>query len=42
MEAIVVPEEIRGRLSTDYGRSNGIAWYYLGKLGSESNRCPLQ
>ncbi len=25
-EAIVVPEEIRGKLPGDYGRSNGIAW----------------
>lgn len=29
-EAIVVPEEIRGAIPTDYGRSKGIAWYYLG------------
>lgn len=29
-EAIVVPEEIRGKLPGDYGRSKGIAWYYLG------------
>jgi hypothetical protein len=25
-EAIVVPEEIRGKIPTDYGRSQGIAW----------------
>lgn len=29
-EAIVVPEEMRGAIPTDYGRSKGIAWYYLG------------
>ena len=29
-EAIVVPEEIRGAIPSDYGRSKGIAWYYLG------------
>lgn len=29
-EAIVVPEEIRLKVVTDYGRSKGIAWYMLG------------
>ncbi len=29
-EAIVVPEEIRKKLPGDYGRSKGIAWYWLG------------
>ncbi len=29
-EGIAVPEEIRGKIPTDYGRSKGIAWYYLG------------
>lgn len=29
-EAIVVPEEIRMKVTTDYGRSKGIAWYFLG------------
>ena len=29
-EAIVVPEEMRGKIPTDYGRSKGISWYYLG------------
>jgi len=29
-EALVVPEEIRGKIPGDYGRSKGIAWYYLG------------
>jgi hypothetical protein len=32
-EAIVVPEEIRGKIPTDYGRSKGIMWYYLGGFG---------
>lgn len=32
-EAIVVPEEIRGKIPTDYGRSYGVAWYYLGGFG---------
>lgn len=30
MEAIVVPEEIRMKVVTDYGRSKGIAWYWMG------------
>lgn len=29
-EAICIPEEIRAKLAGDYGRSKGIAWYYLG------------
>jgi hypothetical protein len=32
-EAIAVPEEIRGKLPTDFGRSRGVAWYYLGGFG---------
>lgn len=32
-EAIVIPEEIRGKLPGDYGRSRGIAWYFLGGYG---------
>lgn len=32
-EAIAIPEEIRGKIPTDYGRSKGIAWYYLGGFG---------
>lgn len=28
-EAIVIPEELRGKIPTDYGRSKGIAWYAL-------------
>ena len=30
MEAVVIPEEIRSKLPSDYGRSKGVAWYYLG------------
>lgn len=29
-EAIVIPEEIRGKIPGDFGRSRGIAWYYEG------------
>ena len=32
-EAIAVPEEMRGKIPTDYGRSKGIAYYYLGGFG---------
>lgn len=32
-EAMVIPEEIRGKIPTDFGRSRGIAWYYLGGFG---------
>lgn len=32
-EAVAIPEEIRGKIPTDYGRSRGIAWYYLGGFG---------
>jgi hypothetical protein len=32
-EAICVPEEIRAKLPGDFGRSRGIAWYYLGGFG---------
>ncbi len=32
-EAIVEPEQIRGKIPTDYGRARGIAWYYLGGFG---------
>src|SRR5690606_24658699 len=27
VEAIAIPEEIRGKIPTDFGRSRGIAWY---------------
>jgi len=32
-EAIAVPEEMRGKIPTDFGRSKGVAWYYLGGFG---------
>ena len=32
-EAIAVPEEMRAKIPTDYGRSKGVAWYYLGNFG---------
>lgn len=32
-EAVVIPEEIRGKIPTDFGRSKGVAWYYLGGFG---------
>ncbi len=32
-EAIAVPEEMRGKIPTDYGRSKGVAWYFLGGHG---------
>lgn len=32
-EAVVVPEEMRGKIPSDYGRSKGVAWYYLGGFG---------
>jgi N4-gp56 family major capsid protein len=32
-EAIAVPEEMRGKIPTDYGRSKGVAWFYLGGFG---------
>lgn len=32
-EGIAVPEEMRGKIPTDYGRSRGIAWYFLGGFG---------
>ena len=32
-EAISIPEEIRGKIPTDFGRSRGVAWYYLGGFG---------
>lgn len=32
-EAIVLPEEIRGKIPTDMGRSKAIGWYYIGGFG---------
>lgn len=36
-EAVAVPEEMRGKIPTDYGRSKGVAWYYLGGFGIVHN-----
>jgi len=33
LECLVVPEEIRAKIPTDFGRSKAIAWYYLGGYG---------
>jgi len=32
-EGIATPEEIRAKIPTDYGRSKGVAWYYIGGFG---------
>lgn len=32
-EGIALPEEIRAKIPDDYGRSRGVAWYYLGGFG---------
>lgn len=32
-EGVAVPEEMRGKIPTDYGRDKGIAWYYIGGFG---------
>jgi len=32
-EAVCIPEEVRAKIPGDYGRSKGIAWYYLGGFG---------
>ena len=32
-EGVAVPEEMRGKIPSDYGRSKGVAWYYLGGFG---------
>jgi N4-gp56 family major capsid protein len=36
-EAIAVPEEMRGKIPSDYGRSKGVAYYYLGGMGIVHN-----
>lgn len=33
VEGVAIPEEIRGKIPDDYGRSKGVAWYYLGGFG---------
>jgi N4-gp56 family major capsid protein len=35
-EGVANPEEVRGKIPGDYGRSKGVAWYYLG--GFAKNR----
>lgn len=39
MEGIAMPEEIRAKLGTDYGRDQGVGWLYLGgfKLIHDTN-----
>lgn len=37
-EAVTDPEQIRGKLPTDYGRSKGVAWYYMGGFGIVHNQ----
>jgi len=32
-EGIAVREEMRGKIPTDFGRSKGVAWYYVGGFG---------
>lgn len=32
-EGIAIPEEMRAKIPTDYGRSKGVAYYYLGGFG---------
>jgi len=29
IEGLVIPEEIRAKIPTDYGRSKGVAWYAI-------------
>lgn len=40
-EALVIPEEMRGKIPSDYGRSKGVAWYYLGGFALTQTQ-PLQ
>lgn len=32
-EGVTVSEQMRGKITTDYGRSKGVAWYYIGGFG---------
>lgn len=32
-EGIAIPEEMRAKMPGDYGRSKGVAWYYIGGFG---------
>lgn len=38
-EGVAIPEEIRAKIPDDYGRGQGIAWYYLGGF---ANQYPMQ
>jgi N4-gp56 family major capsid protein len=33
VEGVAIPEEMRAKIPTDYGRSKGVAYYYLGGFG---------
>lgn len=33
VEGVVTPTEVRAKVSTDYGRDKGLAWYFLGGWG---------
>lgn len=37
-EGIAIPEEIRGKIPSDYGRSKGVAWYALNGFGIVHNQ----
>ena len=37
-EGVAVPEEIRGKIPGDYGRSKGVAWYSLNGFGIVHNQ----
>ncbi len=39
-EGICVPEEMRGKIPGDFGRSKGVAWYYLGGFGLVHTQAP--
>ena len=32
-EGVATPEEMRGKIPTDFGRDRGVAWYYIGGFG---------
>ena len=37
-EGVAVPEEIRGKIPTDFGRSKGVAWYSINGFGIVHNQ----
>src|SRR3990167_6351182 len=37
-EGVTIPEEMRAKIPTDYGRRKGVAWYYLGGFGIVHNQ----